>query len=95
VKKHEFREKPVVTLAKAMHKAAGESTGTETLESFPARIRQSLEADVLSLLAAGMAGSPDAPKLWRRYEDAFRRLAQGVPPVREFNLELQLLAEVP
>lgn len=91
VRKYEPREEPVVTLAKWMLFAAGESKGPETWESFRARIRQSLEAEVLSILAAGMAGSPDAPKLWRRYEDAFRRIAQGVPPPRALNLEVRTL----
>src|SRR5262245_23774979 len=53
--------------------------------------RQRLEADVLSILAAGIAGSPDAPKLWRRYEDAFRRITQGVPPPQPLNLEFRAL----
>ena len=38
-----------------------------------------------------MAGSPDAPKLWRRYEDAFRRIAQWLRQRAALNLEVRTL----
>jgi hypothetical protein len=91
LRKHGLRDETAVDLSDRMKIATGKLEGgagwsPESAENF----NEGLQAEVLRLLADGMAGNPDAPKRWRRFEEAFRCIAEGGPP-RPPGLEVRAL----